>query len=89
MEATFTARLAHPFYCDHVLYHAYDRRPGPPFLRAWEFAGWPKESLSWRRGCYIHAGLSGTGPISIRGPEAKKYLQSILINSWRSSPSAA
>lgn len=86
MEATFPARLAHPFYCDHVLYHAYDRRPGPPFLRAWEFAGWPKESLSWRRGCYIHAGLSGTGPISIRGPEAKKYLQSILINSLEKFP---
>ena len=37
-------------------------------------------------GCYIHAGLSGTGPISIRGPAAKKYLQSILINSLEKFP---
>ena len=31
-------------------------------------------------------GMSGTGPISIRGPEAKKYLQSILINSLEKFP---
>jgi len=86
MEGTFTARLAHPFYRDRVLYLAYDRWPGRPLLRAWEFAGWPKESLSWRKGCYIHGGLSGTGPISVRGPEAKKYLQSILINSLEKFP---
>lgn len=86
MEGTFTARLGHPFYRDRVLYLAYDRWPGRLLLRAWEFAGWPKESLSWRNGCYIHGGLSGTGPISIRGPEAKKYLQSILINSLEKFP---
>jgi glycine cleavage system aminomethyltransferase T len=55
-------------------------------LRAWEFAGWQKESLSWRTGCYIHAGLSGTGPISIRGPDAKQYLQRLVLNSLEKFP---
>ena len=86
INPAIVSKLAHPFYGDHVLYHAYDFRPGATTFRAWEFNGWQKESLSWRTGCYIHAGLSRTGPISIRGREAKKYLQSILINSLEKFP---
>ena len=86
MDPNFTAPLPHPFYADHVLYHAYNFRPGVPTVRAWQFGGWQTESLSWKKGCYIHAGLSGGGPISIKGPEAKKYLQSILINSLANFP---
>jgi glycine cleavage system aminomethyltransferase T len=86
MESTFAARLAHPFYGDHVLYHAYNLRPGLPALRAWEFNGWAKEGTSWRTGCYIHAGLSSTGPVSIKGPGAKRYLQSLVINSLDKFP---
>jgi len=86
MEHNFTARLPHPFYTDHVLYHAYGLRGGLPAVRAWEFAGWRREAQSWKSGCYIHAGLSSTGPISIRGREAKKYLQGILINSLEKFP---
>jgi hypothetical protein len=42
--------------------------------------------MSWKTGCYIHAGLSSTGPVSIKGPDAKKYLQGLLINSLTSFP---
>jgi vanillate/3-O-methylgallate O-demethylase len=86
MQQDFAPRLPHPFYGDHVLYHVYNLRPGVPTVRAWEFGGWRRESQSWRQGCYIHAGLSGTGPISIRGPRAKPYLQGILINSLEKFP---
>lgn len=86
MESSFTPRLPHPFYGDHVLYHAYDLGLPIPIVRAWQFAGWQKESLSWQTGCYIHAGLSRTGPVSIRGPEAWKYLQGLLINSLAKFP---
>ena len=62
MEATFTAKFAHPFYGDYVLYHVYNLRPGYPTLRAWEFNGWPKESMSWRTGSYIHGvGIDSCG----------------------------
>jgi glycine cleavage system aminomethyltransferase T len=42
--------------------------------------------MSWKTGCYIHAGLSSTGPISIKGPESQKYLQGLLINSLENFP---
>jgi glycine cleavage system aminomethyltransferase T len=42
--------------------------------------------MSWKTGCYIHAGLSSTGPVSIKGPDAKKYLQSLVINSFAHFP---
>jgi glycine cleavage system aminomethyltransferase T len=86
MDSTFAPKLPHPFYADHVLYHANGLRGGVPSVRAWEFNGWRHESLSWRKTCYIHAGLSGTGPISIRGPDARKYLQGLLINSLEKFP---
>jgi vanillate/3-O-methylgallate O-demethylase len=86
MDHTFAPQLPHPFYGDHVLYHAYDLRPGLPTVRAWAFGGWQRESLSWKKGCYIHAGLSGTGPVSITGSRAKAYLQSILLNSLETFP---
>src|SRR5204863_8147733 len=57
-----------------------------PIVRAWQFKGWQTESMSWKKGCYIHAGLSRTGPVCIKGPEAKKYLQGLLINSLANFP---
>ena len=86
MDSTFAPKLPHPFYTDHVLYYANGLRAGIPSVRAWEFNGWRQESLSWRETCYIHAGLSSTGPISIKGPDAEKYLQGILINSLKKFP---
>lgn len=86
MATDFTTSLAHPFYDDHVLYHAYRFHPKYHSVRAWQFNGWQRESMSWKTGCYIHAGLSGSGVISIKGPQAKDYLQSILINSLETFP---
>ncbi|MED5292890.1 MAG: aminomethyl transferase family protein [Actinomycetota bacterium] len=82
MESRFSARLPHPFYADHVLYHAYDWGSPLAGVRAWEFEGWQAESLSWVNGCYIHAGLSRTGPVSISGSGAAAWLESRVINSF-------
>jgi hypothetical protein len=68
VDPTFTAPLAHPFYTDHVLYHAFDAGGAFPLVRAWEFNGWRAESMSWKTGCYIHAGMSSRGPVSIKVP---------------------
>lgn len=86
MESRFSARLPHPFYSDHVLYHAYNWGTALPGVRAWEFAGWQVESRSWVDGCYIHAGLSRTGPMSIKGPAAAEWLESLVINSFATFP---
>ena len=80
MDSNFTARLPHPFYGDHVLYHAYNLRRSLPVVRAWD-GGRRTDSMSWKTGCDIDAGSSSTGPVSIKDPEAKKYLQSLVINS--------
>jgi hypothetical protein len=56
VESSFSVPLPHPFYADHVLYHAYDWGTTLPSVRAWEFSGWRDESTSWVDGCYIHAG---------------------------------
>jgi glycine cleavage system aminomethyltransferase T len=85
-NSTFTAPLPMPFYTDHVLYHAIDSIGTIQPVRAWQFSGWKAESMSWKTGCYIHAGLSGTGPISIKGPDAQKFLESICINSFTKFP---
>ena len=53
-------------------------------LKAWEFEGWKPESLSWKTGCYIHAGLSGPSQTTFSGPEARQFLESICINGFES-----
>jgi vanillate/3-O-methylgallate O-demethylase len=84
-DSTLTAPMATPFYNDHVLYHVIDS-PGVQPVRAWQFNGWKAESRSWRTGCYIHAGLSSTGPLSLKGPDAERFLQSLCINSFSKFP---
>jgi vanillate/3-O-methylgallate O-demethylase len=84
-DSTFTAPVAMPFYKDHVLYHAVESA-GIPSIRAWQFGGWKAESMSWKTGCYIHAGLSGSGPLSLKGPDAEKFLESLCINSFAKFP---
>jgi glycine cleavage system aminomethyltransferase T len=84
-DATFKAPLATPFYTDHVLYQAIGS-PAVPSVRAWQFGGWQRESLSWKTGCYIHAGLSRTGPLSMKGPDTAKFLESLCINSFKKFP---
>ncbi len=84
-DSTFTAPMATPFYKDHVLYHVIESA-GVPTIRAWEFHGWQAESMSWKNGCYIHAGLSNTGPLSLKGPDALKLLESLCINSFAKFP---
>lgn len=82
MTSSFSVPLPHPFYADHVLYHAYDWESPTPTVRAWEFNGWRDESTSWVDGCYLHAGLSRTGPTTISGPGAAAWLESLVINSF-------
>src|SRR6476661_3709245 len=55
-------------------------------LRAWEFDGWKPESLSWKTGCYIHAGLSGPVQWTFEGPQAIDFLASISINGYKKFP---
>jgi vanillate/3-O-methylgallate O-demethylase len=72
-----THPLAHPFYADLRMFA---RAFGS--MKAWEFEGWKPESLSWKTGCYIHAGLSGPSQTTFSGPQATEFVASICINGF-------
>ena len=86
MNQSLDVNLPHPFYGDHVIYHANTKGLAITPVRAWEFDGWRTEATSWRKSCYIHAGLSGIGPVSIKGPQAADYLQGLCINTFAKFP---
>lgn len=66
-----------PYYDEPVTYLVLGGRPF-----AWEFAGWKAESLSWKRGCYIHAGLSCLPTVRFSGPDVLPFFSSIATNSF-------
>jgi glycine cleavage system aminomethyltransferase T len=71
--------VAYPLYQDLRMF----TRPFG-FMQAWEFNGWKQESMSWKTGCYIHAGLSGPSQMTFTGPEAGEFVSSICINGFSS-----
>ena len=52
-ESPFADLRGLPYYDEPTLHLNIGGR-----LWAWEFDGWKPESMSWKTGCYIHAGLS-------------------------------
>ncbi len=66
-----------PYYDEPITYLALAGR-----IFAWEFDGWKKESLSWKNGCYIHAGLSSLPTIRFTGRDAVPFFESISTNSF-------
>ncbi len=87
MTAKVEAILPHLFYEDGVLYRASKLFGVIPAFTAWEFNGWQQESMSWKTGCYIHAGLSGDrGHLVVKGSDAKRFLESVCINSFSDFP---
>lgn len=51
----------------------------------WEFAGWETESMSWKTGCSLHAGLSNF-QVHFEGPDALAFWTSIAANSFAKFP---
>jgi glycine cleavage system aminomethyltransferase T len=81
----FQFPLGLPAHEDLNYYEVY-QTPFFTLARPWEFNGWKPESLSWKKGCYLHTGLSRTGRLAFRGPEAGKFLESLCINSFAKFP---
>ncbi|MCW2292307.1 glycine cleavage system aminomethyltransferase T [Pseudomonas sp. BIGb0408] len=51
-------------------------------LTPWEFSGWKNESMSWKTGCYLHAGLNPNFRKRIKGPDAMRLIQDACINDF-------
>jgi vanillate/3-O-methylgallate O-demethylase len=73
----FAVHSASPFYLEFGLYNLRHSAPRP-----WEFRGWKAESLSWKKTCYIHSGLSGPAQFVYRGGQAAEFLSSICVNNF-------
>lgn len=57
------------------------------YVRPWEFNGWKRESMAWKTGCYIHAGLSRPfGQIIFRGRDVVEFFESISVNGYKKFP---
>lgn len=77
MHNPFNLPAAIPFYPQYSLFSV-----AGGLVRQWEYNGWKAESLSWKRSCYIHAGLSGMGQITYRGRDAAAFLAQTFVNGF-------
>ena len=78
--ALFGRPVVVPDYPDVRLYTTKEYLNGFPLPRPWEFNGWRQESLSWKTGCSLHAGLSGAVQFRIQGSQAKEFLSWSMMN---------
>ena len=51
-------------------------------LTPWQYAGWKKETLSWKRSAYIHGNLNPASPYLLEGPGALQLLKDACINDF-------
>jgi len=65
-----------PYYDEPVTYLSLWNK-----LRGWEYNGWKPESMSWKQGSYIHAGLSDT-QMNFTGPDVIPFFASICVNNF-------
>jgi glycine cleavage system aminomethyltransferase T len=47
-----------------------------------EYGGWREEEGSWKKTCYIHAGLNPAPTFRVKGPEALKFFSDHCVNSF-------
>lgn len=76
-NSPFTLEHAMPIYPQFGLFGLAGKS-----VRQWEYNGWKPESLSWKKTCYIHAGLSGPGQIIYKGPDVLKFLSQTFVNNF-------
>ena len=65
-----------PFYDEPSTYLSLWNR-----FRGWEYIGWKAESMSWKTGCYIHAGLSDT-QMNFTGPDVVRFFEALCVNNF-------
>jgi len=66
------------------LYTANYSSAGAPGVTPYTYTGWRDEQLSWYDNCYIHAVLNPTRTYWFKGPDALRFLNENLTNSFKS-----
>ncbi len=52
----------------------------------YEYKGWREEVMSWKKSCYLHAGLNAAPIFRVKGPDAIKFFSDISVNSYAKFP---
>jgi glycine cleavage system aminomethyltransferase T len=47
-----------------------------------EYGGWRDEQLSWKKTCYLHAGLNPAPTFRVKGPDALRFFSDTCVNSF-------
>lgn len=50
------------------------------------YTNWREETLSWKKSCYISASLSCFPVLTIKGPDAIRFISDISVNSYKKFP---
>jgi glycine cleavage system aminomethyltransferase T len=91
MDGQYTGKTfpLSPFapYDDNVnLYNEAQSNMGYGYLSPWEYTNWRHEVMSWKTGCYLHAGLNPPMAYRVTGPDAMKFFQDFSVNSFAKFP---
>lgn len=49
----------------------------------YEYSGWRQEVLSWKKSCYLHAGLNPAFTHRVKGPDALQLFSDICVNGFK------
>jgi glycine cleavage system aminomethyltransferase T len=68
---------------DSVIFYARTFRNA---FTPYEYTDWRDETISWKKTCYLHAGLNPTDTVTFKGPEVIKFLSRVCVTNFTSFP---
>lgn len=55
-------------------------------ISPYEFTNWRDETTSWKKTCYLHAGLNPTDTLKLKGPDVIKFLSRVCVTNFNKFP---
>lgn len=55
-------------------------------ISPYEFTNWRDETISWKKTCYLHAGLNPTDTLKLKGPDVIKFLSRVCVTNFNKFP---
>ncbi|MDR1901564.1 MAG: hypothetical protein LBQ88_04685 [Treponema sp.] len=60
--------------------------PGFIGITPYEFTGWRDETISWKKTCYLHAGLNPLNTYKLKGPDVIEFLSKVCVTNVSNFP---
>lgn len=68
---------------DSVIYYA---RTFENYFTPYEYTDWRDETISWKKTCYLHAGLNPADTLTFKGPDVIKFLSRVCVTNFNKFP---